>query len=99
MHVRPTDWHLRAAAGGAAAAAATSQPRIADTRLGALVLRLLPGQLYYLPALLFPLASALAAVGAVRAPAIAQYIAAMPLVQVRRCRRSSGALALAPACM
>ena len=59
------------------------QQRISDTRLGELVLRLLPEPLYYSAAFLYPVASALAGLGAVWAPAAVQFIASLPLVKVR----------------
>ena len=67
----------------AAAAAAASSPRLADTRLGDLFLRLLPGQLYYLPALLYPLVSLAAGLGAAYGPSLAARLAALPFVKVR----------------
>lgn len=57
------------------------QQRISDTRLGELVLRLLPEPLYYSAAFLYPVASALAGLGAVWAPAAVQFIASLPLVK------------------
>ncbi|PSC73069.1 alkane 1-monooxygenase [Micractinium conductrix] len=65
----------------AAAAAAASSPRLADTRLGDLFLRLLPGQLYYLPALLYPLVSLAAGLGAAYGPSLAARLAALPFVK------------------
>ncbi|KAL4459083.1 hypothetical protein ABPG75_013948 [Micractinium tetrahymenae] len=58
-----------------------SAGRIADTRLGELFLRLLPGQAYFLPALLYPLTAMLAGLGAAYAPALVQHLAATPTVQ------------------
>lgn len=55
--------------------------RTADTKLGELFLRLLPRHLYYGLALVYPLVTAVAGVGAVWAPAIVQFISALPLVQ------------------
>jgi hypothetical protein len=71
-----------AGASGSSAAAQLPPPqRTADTRLGELFLRLLPGQLYYGLALLYPLVTAAAGVGAVWAPAAARALAALPLLQ------------------
>lgn len=70
-----------AAAGTQAAPPPPPPPRIADTWLGELFLRLLPGQLYYGLALLYPLVTAAAGVGAVWAPAASRALAAVPLVQ------------------
>ena len=55
--------------------------RTADTRLGQLFLRLLPGWAYYLPALLYPATAMLAGLGAAHAPALVQHLAATPAVQ------------------
>ncbi|KAL4431961.1 hypothetical protein ABPG77_000228 [Micractinium sp. CCAP 211/92] len=55
--------------------------RTADTRLGELFLRLLPGWAYYLPALLYPVTAGLAGLGAAYAPALLQHLAAIPAIQ------------------
>lgn len=64
------------------AAALPPASRTADTKLGELFLRLLPRHLYYGLALVYPLVTAVAGVGAVWAPAIVQFISSLPLVQV-----------------
>jgi hypothetical protein len=66
---------------GAAAVPLPQPRRTADTRLGEFFLALIPGQLYYSLALLYPLASALAGLGAVYAPALALWLAALPPVR------------------
>lgn len=68
---------------GPAPVVAAASSRLSDRRLGELFLRLLPGWLYYAPALLFPLVTVLAGLGAAYAPAAARWLSTQPLVMVR----------------
>lgn len=80
------------------AAATTAGGRLSDKPLGELFLRLLPGWLYFAPALLFPLVTALAGVGAVYAPAAARWLSTQPLVMVRWVPQASHPYALRRGC-
>eukprot|EP00887_Chlorella_sp_A99_P006723 scaffold3.g6723.t1 len=69
-----------------AAARPLAQPlvpsqRLASTALGSLVLRLLPGPLYYTPALALPLSALAGGTAALRMPALLAHLASQPVVQ------------------
>ncbi len=57
-------------------------PPTADSPLGELVQRLLPGPLFFLPALLYPTITVAAALAAAHTTAAVQAVAALPAVQV-----------------
>lgn len=82
---RPADRRQREAAAPPHAAppcaGASPAGKTADTPLGELALRLLPGPAYYAPALLYPIGTLLAGLGAAYAPAAAQFAAGLPLVR------------------